>query len=606
MRINSASDDAAGLAISESLRASSRVFTTGIRNFNDGVSLLSIAEGAIGELSSIVSRLKELAEQSSNGTYTNKQRNALDAEAQSLSDEYSRIIRTTSFNGSNLFDGTISELRFQGGFGVDGGITSSMGGDIGTGRFTSSSSTTLSLGTYSDIIATDLNNDGNRDVIVSGTGGGSNNIRIQFLNGDGSIQSSTTFSALTNGLEIADVNNDGYGDIITGGSAASGQAAILVHLNNGDGTFRSGMTMATTAASAYYDMQAKDINGDGKLDIAVSGSMGTGETHILLGNGDGTFSLAQTYQAGVSATLLFTTELEDLNGDGNLDLFVAGSTGADARFSVRLGNGDGTFRLQSTFQPSVVALINNVSTTNLADINGDGALDYYTAGRNTTGGLHIGFGNGDGTFRASRTYSTATPGLNTVSHGDFNSDGKIDIIGTGTNASFTSVALTTFLSNGDGTFSSVSTDLGIIGTALAGFVTDINNDGVDDYVSGPSPSNLRYFYGETRDGVSELRNFSLKTQYDSKQALSEFDKTLTRLLTQRGEIGAFQSRLTTATNVLSATNENYIAADSRIRDADIASEAANVLSLTILQQAGAALMAQSNRGGDIALKLLRI
>ncbi len=160
--------------------------------------------------------------------------------------------------------------------------------------------------------------------------------------------------------------------------------------------------------------------------------------------------------------------------------------------------------------------------------------------------------------------------------------------------------------NGDGTFSGYKTYLGTFGSHNPGVVTDINNDGVDDYVINDSNNRLNHFYGDTRDGISKLRTFSLKTQFDSKQALSEFDKTLTRLLTQRGEIGAFQSRLTTATIVLSATNENYIAADARIRDADIASEAANVLGLSILQKTGAALMAQSNRGSDIALMLLRV
>src|SRR5690606_625715 len=70
LRINSAADDAAGLAIAESLRASRRIYDQGVRNLNDGISLLNIADGALTELSTIVARLKELASQAANGSYT--------------------------------------------------------------------------------------------------------------------------------------------------------------------------------------------------------------------------------------------------------------------------------------------------------------------------------------------------------------------------------------------------------------------------------------------------------------------------------------------------------------------------------------------------------
>ena len=82
LRINRASDDAAGLAVSSSLNAYQRIYTQGVRNLNDGVSALSIADGAIGQLSNIVTRQNELAEQAANGIYTTVPRSALDREAQ--------------------------------------------------------------------------------------------------------------------------------------------------------------------------------------------------------------------------------------------------------------------------------------------------------------------------------------------------------------------------------------------------------------------------------------------------------------------------------------------------------------------------------------------
>src|SRR4051812_31159725 len=84
LRINRPSDDAAGLAISAGLDIDARVFTQGVRNVNDGISLLNIAEGALDELSNVVLRLRELATQSANGALASQQRSALDQEAQDL------------------------------------------------------------------------------------------------------------------------------------------------------------------------------------------------------------------------------------------------------------------------------------------------------------------------------------------------------------------------------------------------------------------------------------------------------------------------------------------------------------------------------------------
>ena len=92
MRINRASDDAAGLAISESLKADTRIYTQAIRNANDGLSILNIADGAISQLQEIVTHQKELAEQAANGVYTREQRRALHEEANELVDELSKLI----------------------------------------------------------------------------------------------------------------------------------------------------------------------------------------------------------------------------------------------------------------------------------------------------------------------------------------------------------------------------------------------------------------------------------------------------------------------------------------------------------------------------------
>ncbi|MGA1191144.1 MAG: flagellin [Bdellovibrionota bacterium] len=104
-RINRAADDAAGLAIADSLRADQRVANVAIRNANDGISTIAIADSALGEIGGVLSRLAELAEQSANGVYSNNQRSALQNEFLSLASEIERIAVTTVFNGVNLLSG---------------------------------------------------------------------------------------------------------------------------------------------------------------------------------------------------------------------------------------------------------------------------------------------------------------------------------------------------------------------------------------------------------------------------------------------------------------------------------------------------------------------
>jgi len=123
LRINRASDDAAGLAIAENLRAGSSTATVAMRNANDGISVITIADQAVGQISNVLNRMAELAEQSSNGVVDNVQRSALQNEFTALASEIERIAVTTKFNGLRLLDGQ-SDITFQIGF--DGSSTSQL------------------------------------------------------------------------------------------------------------------------------------------------------------------------------------------------------------------------------------------------------------------------------------------------------------------------------------------------------------------------------------------------------------------------------------------------------------------------------------------------
>ncbi len=114
LRINSAADDAAGLAISVGMNAQVKSMNQAVRNANDGVSLAQTAEGSLNETTNLLTRMRELAQESATGTVSNTQRTSIQNEFSQLSSEIDRIANATQFNGTNLLDGTLSTgVSFQ-------------------------------------------------------------------------------------------------------------------------------------------------------------------------------------------------------------------------------------------------------------------------------------------------------------------------------------------------------------------------------------------------------------------------------------------------------------------------------------------------------------
>jgi len=132
LRINSAKDDAAGLAISNRMTSQINGLNQAARNANDAISLAQTAEGALDEVTGMLQRMRELAVQSVNDTNTSTDRASLNAEFQQLSSEIQRISTTTSFNGKNVLDGTLGNATFQVGANADETITVNINTAMGT------------------------------------------------------------------------------------------------------------------------------------------------------------------------------------------------------------------------------------------------------------------------------------------------------------------------------------------------------------------------------------------------------------------------------------------------------------------------------------------
>lgn len=294
----------------------------------------------------------------------------------------------------------------------------------------------------------------------------------------------------TRSVAIGDLNGDGKPDLavvnpcIKVNDCTSGSVAVL--LGNGDGTFKPAVTYNSGFSSA--SVAVADVDGDGNLDVVVANSCVTaddctrGTISVLLGNGDRTLRTAVSYDVGPGQPL--SISVGDVNRDGKPDLAVAiwsGGTGfGGSAAGVLLGNGDGTFEPVVSYDSGA-----DSDSVAIADLNGDGKPDLLVGDLISVAVL---LGNGDGTFQPKVEYSASIPGdtpvgIGTVVVADVNGDGKPDIVaanqGSGVNDDGSVAVL---LGRGDGTFQpAVNYDSGGL-VAFSVAVQDVDLDGKPDLV----------------------------------------------------------------------------------------------------------------------------
>jgi len=215
LRINSAKDDAAGLAISERFTAQIRGLNQGARNANDGISLAQTAEGALKEVTNNLQRIRELAVQSANATNSASDRTALQQEVTALVAEIDRVAEKASFNGIKLLDGSFTSKAFQ--VGADNGDTISIA--------SITSARTSSMGSYKNASVTS----GAISASIAGTGDLTiNGVDVKASVSDGVSTANATQSAKAVATAI---NESGTGVTATASTSVAGQAGVAA---NGD------------------------------------------------------------------------------------------------------------------------------------------------------------------------------------------------------------------------------------------------------------------------------------------------------------------------------------------------------------------------------------
>jgi Big-like domain-containing protein/VCBS repeat protein/FG-GAP repeat protein len=293
----------------------------------------------------------------------------------------------------------------------------------------------------------------------------------------------TSGGLIATSVAVADLNGDRKPDLVvancspTGSPNCAGEGSVAVFLGNGDGTFQPAATYDSGGGNTE-SVAVADVNGDGKPDLLVANE-GSNTVGVLLGNGDGTFQTVVTYGSGEGLPL--SIAVADVNGDHKPDLVVAND--ASETVGVLLGNGDGTFQTAVSYGsggqcPSSVAV---------GDVNGDGKLDLVVANL-CSGSVGVLLGNGDGTFPTAVSYGSGGTFPTSVAVADVNGDGKPDLVVANCDASGGSSCVDesvdgsvgVLLGNGDGSFqAAVAYDSGGSG-AVSVAVADVNGDGKPD------------------------------------------------------------------------------------------------------------------------------
>ena len=589
-RINRAGDDAAGLAISEKMRAQITGLETAQKNANDGISLVQTAEGALTEVHSMLNRMVELANQSANGTYDNEvDRANLQKEVDSLLDEINRISDGTNFNGINLLDGTYG-----------------------------SSGSKISMGEAQSISLIDES--GKATITISGTGGtvGTNSGTILHKDSPKASEPKFTidFSTLTATESLAQTN---------------GTATATIQITIGTG---NDLTITVSGEMSGADIAAavvKAVNEDNKVAAGAAGYDGIqiGDYYYKAeANGDKvTFTLSQTQNGAAVAKGKEQVVVSDTDLVANAKVIVDNANNDKATFSGSINTGS-------------LEIVEGVpkNGTQYANAEFDLTFDMIADGNTLT------IGGETYTFKVGKDSVVGKNVKNVIDLSEF--DPEADNFDEKEFMEKVAARLTTAAK--DNAMFTVGAELAPAKDGVTG--TDVGTDtnirvgiqekatykgdadlssvkGIKEQLSwakadtsaATAAKSLTLQIGDTSDDYNKLKlhidatdattlgiaDINIGTQEGAAAAVDKIKAAINTVSSVRGDLGAIQNRLEHTINNLSVTAENMTAAESRIRDVDMAKEMMAYTKNNILVQASQAMLAQANQVPQGVLQLLQ-
>ena len=581
-RINRASDDAAGLAIVQRMRAQINGLNMAVKNANDGISLTQSIEGALVEVVDMLQRVRELAVQSANDTNTNTDRAFLQEEVNLLIAEITRVSANTRFNQTTVLDGSFTNKVLQ--VGTEGGETI---------QFSVDSVSADKLGAYK----------------VAGD-------RIAALKGDGN----GVYANQTDDADDIIINGNSLSKTI-GVAAKDSATNVAANINNVSG--ETGVSAVAKSYAHYYSTWHADqtaslkinnkttgefiVSSSNVLDAvdkinAISGSTGvtataTSDNKVLLYANDGRDILVE------NETAILGQRVAAVSHDGTSVAARSGAVAGVKETALYAAVGDGSIwtgyiQNQHTGESTSVSFVSSptpATTVNNANV----ALDNLSGKWGAGGDYHL-------TAEVSNSYKITVTG--TTALGDFQlfQDSALSV---------TALAAT-------------SVTLGLLGThdvrlIAAGTTSYEGNTTVGDSatVQGTISLSSSKLFSVTQSGtelavndnyftsgaaaLSTVSNVDLRDQSGASFALSVVDGAIEKISSMRADLGAIENRLSYTVSNLMNVAENTAEARSRINDADYSLESANLAKAQVLQQAGTAMLSQANARAQLVLQLLQ-
>ena len=655
-KVNSAADDAAGLAIASRMTAQIRGLGMAVKNANDSMSLAQTAEGAMEEVTNMLQRIRELAVQSANGTMNASDRASLYAEVQALKAEIDRVANTTQFNSQNLLDGSYKstfQIGDKAGQTVDLSIGSIKTTSLGMGSASSGGDSIVSgraiLGRA--MKAGDIRING-QDVGEIESGDGMEQV-LKAINDSVDNVEATAFNVVVAKLVGDGVTDAGEFDITVSEMGVGTATTFNISASN------SLQELADNINAETGGVVAASINDDGKLvlsnetgaaitvqDQSTSMGAGFGVTTALTFNGfmkltslDGSSVQIERGNLGLSSpgvaadlTALGFNQTERVTLEDAYS--VTGTTLTDV--TTGWGKGDLVINgveiydedIATTSVAGRLSAINNFSeetgvtasayyeyTFDLTEaFSGAAGTDYETDDEIVINGITHAYGSNLAGIASNINASTASHGIKATINGT-------NLVLSGSNVPALKIGAT---ASAGGTTTMTETNVSAALTAAAAAFTRIRLDSTNNtpiqIELGDSATVGEHGFLEQNVGAadyqvnaptlsagggSSMAGLTVGTQSSATSAITTIDNAINRVNEIRGDLGALQNRLNYTVNNLSSISNQTSGAKGRIMDADFAKETSELTKQQILSQAATSMLAQANQSKQGILALLQ-